>query len=222
VKQSPATRDPAGLFYFRRLIRLNVMNILRFVLAPVLALTLAAPAFAEKIPLNEISRYLNGLKTVEADFTQVNSDGTISTGKVFIKRPGRVRFEYASDKTLVMAGGGQVAVFDPKSNLGPEQYPLSKTPLNLILAENVDLSRAKMVVGHRADGPKTSVVAQDPEHPEYGSIQLVFTGGPTELRQWLITDEAGSKTTVILGEMKKGVELGSRMFNIPAEIEARK
>lgn len=95
------------------------MNILRFVLAPVLALTLAAPAFAEKIPLNEISRYLNGLKTVEADFTQVNSDGTISTGKVFIKRPGRVRFEYASDKTLVMAGGGQVAVFDPKSNSAP-------------------------------------------------------------------------------------------------------
>lgn len=94
--------------------------------------------------------------------------------------------------------------------------------MNLILAENVDLSRAKMVVGHRADGPKTTVVAQDPEHPEYGSIQLVFTGGPTELRQWLITDEAGSKTTVILGEMKKGVELGSRMFNIPAEIEARK
>jgi outer membrane lipoprotein-sorting protein len=198
------------------------MKLLRFALAPVLALTLAAPAFAEKIPLAEISRYLNALQTVEADFTQVNADGSISTGKLFIKRPGRVRFEYAPpDKTLVVAGGGQVAIFDPKSNTGPEQYPLAKTPLNLILAESVDLGRAKMVTGHGEEGAKTTVTAQDPEHPEYGSIQLVFTGAPTELRQWVITDDAGAKTTVILGDLKKGGALGSAMFSIQSEIIAR-
>lgn len=197
------------------------MKILHFVLPALVALS--TPAFAEKIALAELSRYLNELQTAEAEFTQVNSDGTISTGKLFIKRPGRARFEYAPpDKTLVMAGGSQVAIFDPKSNLGPEQYPLSKTPLNLILAANVDLSRNKMVVGHSENGAKTSVTAQDPEHPEYGTIELIFTGAPTELRQWVITDDNGSKTTVILGALKTGVSLGSRMFSIPAEVEARK
>ncbi|MDV7271660.1 outer membrane lipoprotein carrier protein LolA [Thioclava sp. A2] len=197
------------------------MKILRFVLPALVALS--TPAFAERITLGELSRYLNELQTAEAEFTQVNSDGTISTGKLFIKRPGRARFEYAPpDKTLVMAGGSQVAIFDPKSNLGPEQYPLSKTPLNLILAANVDLSRNKMVVGHSENGAKTSVTAQDPEHPEYGTIELIFTGAPTELRQWVITDDSGSKTTVILGALQTGVSLGSRMFSIPAEIEARK
>ena len=197
------------------------MKILHFVLPALVALS--TPAVAEKIALAELSRYLNELQTAEAEFTQVNSDGTISTGKLFIKRPGRARFEYAPpDKTLVMAGGSQVAIFDPKSNLGPEQYPLSKTPLNLILAANVDLSRNKMVVGHSENGAKTSVTAQDPEHPEYGTIELIFTGAPTELRQWVITDDNGSKTTVILGALKTGVSLGSRMFSIPAEVEARK
>lgn len=195
---------------------------LRFALAPVLSLALAVPAFAEKISLGEISRYLNSLQTAQAEFTQVNADGSISTGTVFIKRPGRARFEYSSDKTLVMAGGGQVAIFDPKSNSGPEQYPLSKTPLNLILAANVDLSRAKMVVGHTADAKTTSVIAQDPEHPEYGSIKLVFTAAPTELRQWVITDDSGSQTTVILGDLTKGVDLGSSIFSIPSEISRRK
>ncbi|MGD9916859.1 MAG: outer membrane lipoprotein carrier protein LolA [Paenirhodobacter sp.] len=198
------------------------MKLLRLALAPVFALALAVPAFAEKIPLNQISAYLNGLQTAQADFTQVNADGSISTGKVYIKRPGRARFEYSSDKTLVMASGGQVAIFDPKSNQPAEQYPLARTPLSLILAEKVDLGRAKMVVGHTSDGKTTTVVAQDPEHPEYGTIRMVFSDSPVELRQWVITDDSGAKTTVILGDLKTGGDLGARLFSINAEIAARK
>jgi len=195
----------------------------RFALLAPLAFLLPLPAAAEKIPLGTISDYLNSLTTVEADFTQVNSDGSISTGKIYIRRPGRVRFEYAPpDRSLVIAGGQQVAVFDAKSNLPPEQYPLKRTPLNLILAANIDLSRARMVVGHTEDGTSTRVRAQDPEHPEYGSIEMVFTADPVELRQWVITDDLGAQTTVILGEMKKGGTLGARLFDITAEAETRK
>ncbi|RUS63392.1 outer membrane lipoprotein carrier protein LolA [Pseudorhodobacter sp. E13] len=184
---------------------------------------LAVPAAAEKISLQDLSRYLNGLTTAEAEFTQINSDGSISTGKIFIHRPGRVRFEYAPpDRNLVLAGGGQVAIFDAKSNQPPEQYPLSRTPLSIILDKNVDLTRAKMVVGHKQDGNTTRVRAQDPEHPEYGSIELVFTAGPTELRQWVIRDDSGAETTVILGEMKKGAKLKSSLFNITIATNQRK
>jgi outer membrane lipoprotein-sorting protein len=197
------------------------MNRRLALLAP-LAFLIPLPALAEKIPLGTISKYLNGLTTLEADFTQINSDGSISTGKIFIKRPGRVRFEYAPpDRSLVIAGGQQVAIFDAKSNQPPEQYPLKRTPLNLILAENIDLGRAKMVVGHTEDGTSTRVKAQDPENPEYGSIEMVFTAGPVELRQWVITDDLGTETTVILGEMQKGGQLGARLFDISAETSAR-
>jgi outer membrane lipoprotein-sorting protein len=191
-------------------------------LAPLALAGLTAPAFAEKLSLNALSKYLNGLTTVEADFTQVNSDGSVSTGKIFIKRPGRVRFEYnPPDKALVMAGGQQVAIFDGKSNVAPEQYPLKRTPLNLILAKDVDLGKARMVVGHTADGTSTRVKAQDPEHPEYGTIELVFTADPVELRQWIITDDLGQQTTVILGEMAKGGKLGDVMFSITNEMSKR-
>jgi outer membrane lipoprotein-sorting protein len=200
----------------------------RFLETSILALAafgvtgLPSVARAEILPLDELSRYLNSLTTAEADFTQVNSDGTIATGKLYIRRPGRVRFEYAPpDRSLVMAGGGQVAIFDAKSNQPPEQYPLSRTPLSIILAEDVDLSRARMIVGHTEDGNATRVRAQDPDHPEYGSIELVFTGAPTELRQWVIRDDLGSETTVILGEMKKGADIASSLFNIPLETRRR-
>ncbi|MCX7286778.1 MAG: outer membrane lipoprotein carrier protein LolA [Rhodobacterales bacterium] len=194
----------------------------RFAILAPLALLVPLPAAAQKIPLNAISDYLNRLTTVEADFTQINADGSVSLGRIFIKRPGRARFEYAPpDRSLVIAGGQQVAIFDAKSNQPPEQFPLKRTPLNLILAANVDLGRAKMVVGHVADGTSTRVRAQDPEHPEYGSIELVFTEGPLELRQWIITDDLGAQTTVVLGEMTKGGDLGARLFDITAETAAR-
>lgn len=171
-------------------------------------------AMADKIPLNQISRYLNDMRTAKGAFTQVNDDGTISTGTIYIKRPGRVRFEYnPPDEALVLASGGAVVIHDPKSNEPPESYPLNKTPLSIILAKRVDLGRARMVVAHTSDANTTTVTAQDPEHPEYGNIQLVFTEKPTELRQWIINDDSGSRTTVILGELQKGGRIKDSLFN---------
>ena len=198
------------------------MKLRSLALAPVLCLAMAFPALADKIPLNEISRYLNSLKTAQAGFTQVNGDGSISTGTVFIHRPNRVRFEYKGDKTLVLASAGQVAVFDGKSRSGPQQYPLSKTPLSLILAPNINLGQAKMVTGYTEKKNATVVTAQDPQHPEYGNIQMVFSANPTQLRQWVVTDDAGSRTTVILGDMVTGVSFPPSKFTIEAEIGRRR
>ena len=92
-----------------------------------------------------------------------------------------------------MAGGGQVAIFDGRSNQGPTQYPLSRTPLNLILEETVDFGNRDMIVDHMDDGTTTTVVAQDPENPQYGSIRLVFSAQPTELRQWVVRDDTGAR-----------------------------
>ena len=192
----------------------------RTALAAALAL-LAAPASAQQLSLGEISGYLNGLTTATGGFTQINADGTIGTGTITIKRPGRLRFDYAPpDDSMFIAGGGQVAIFDPRSNEGPERFPLSQTPLSIILAENVDLGRGDMVTGHVSDGTTTTVTAQDPENPGSGSIQMVFTAAPVELRQWIVTDDAGGETTVILNDLVAGADVGERPFNIQAEMDA--
>jgi outer membrane lipoprotein-sorting protein len=181
-----------------------------------LAIAIALPAAAEKLPLAELSRYLNSFQTASGAFTQINDDGTISEGRILIKRPGRVRFEYKPpEEMLVVANGDTVGIIDGKSNEGPQGYPLNRTPLSIILARDVDLTRARMVTGHSSDGKTTTVRAQDPANPEYGSIDLVFTSNPTELRQWVINDSGGSRTTVILGDLTTGVSLGNESFVIP-------
>lgn len=184
---------------------------------PLVLAAMSGFAHAQTIPLSELSTYLNSLRTAEGKFTQINADGTISTGTIYIKRPGRIRFEYdPPEEALVIAGGGSLAVFDPRSNSGADRYPLNQTPLSIVLANNVDLESAEMVVAHEGDEITTTVTAQDPDHPEYGSIKLVFTGDPVELRQWVITDNAGTETTVILGDMNVGGAIQNVLFNIIA------
>ena len=199
---------------------------MRLALGPVLglaALVLSVlPAAAQRIPVSEIDRYLNSFSSARAAFTQLNADGTISTGDLSLRRPGRARFDYdPPNDGLVIAGGGQVAVFDPVSNTPPEQYPLSETPLSLILAGRVDLSRSGLVAGQGGDATRTSVTLRDPDRPEAGTIQLVLTPNPTTLRQWVITDDGGQATTVILGDMETGVGLGANLFSIPGEVSRR-
>ncbi len=195
------------------------MNMLRFTLAP-LAAVFALPVSAAELSLGQISGYLNSFATAQGDFTQINDDGSISTGKIWLKRPGRARFEYAPpNAALVLAGQGAVAIFDPKSNTGPETYPLKQTPLSIVLRKNVDLEGSEMVVGKSFDGTSTTVTAMDPENPEYGNIQLVFTDAPVQLRQWVINDQSGGATTVVLGRMSFDTRVSNSMFDIRAETE---
>jgi outer membrane lipoprotein-sorting protein len=188
------------------------------ILMPLALLILSVPAAADTIPLANLSSYLNGLAQVEAGFRQENADGSKSTGQVFIHRPGRMRLDYdAPENSVVIASGGTVAIFDAKSNEPPEQYPLARTPLNLILAPQIDLSAAKMVVGQAEVGGKTHVLAQDPKHPEYGTIELIFAPSPVRLTGWILSDDMGNQTVVTLEDFAQGSSLPASLFSIEIE-----
>ncbi|MCW1918773.1 outer membrane lipoprotein carrier protein LolA [Rhodobacter sp. KR11] len=178
----------------------------------------AAPLSAAEVPLGQISAYLQDLVTAEAPFDQVNADGSTSTGKIILKRPGFARFEYAKpDKTLVLASQGIVAVFDGKTNAPPQTYQLQQTPLNLILGRNIDLESSRMVVDHTEFQGDTHVLAQDPAHADMGSIELIFGDSPLRLKGWITTDEVGNQTSLTLGTLATGQSFSPNLFSIDQE-----
>ena len=175
------------------------------------------PSLAEKISLNKISDYINGLTTLQADFEQINSDGSIDIGKLYIRRPGRMRLEYtAPNNALVIAGAGSVAIFDDKSKNGPTLFPLKKTPLNLLLKKNVDLYKNEMITEHTADNENTFIVAKDPKRKSQGSIKIVFNNSPVSLQGWTITNQSNQKTKIILDKLDKKTKIPLYLFNISA------
>ena len=199
---------------------------MRFILhrlVVVLASLLPGTAFAaEQLSLAEISAYLNGMTTVLSEFRQINDDGSVSTGTLYIDRPGRMRFEYdPPQQAVVLASAQAVYIIDGKSNQPPETYPLSRTPLSLILGRNIDLARANMVRDARFDGSATIVTAEDPDNRESGTIELAFTDSPVALREWVIHDSTGSRTRVILETLETGMSLPASLFNPDLERRGR-
>src|SRR5262245_44706311 len=49
---------------------------------------------AEKGDLKRVSDYLNTIKSVQGRFTQLAADGRSVQGTFYLKKPGRIRFEY--------------------------------------------------------------------------------------------------------------------------------
>ena len=114
----------------------------------------------------------------------------------------------------MISDGRYLGVFDKKSNRGYQRFDLRRTPLDILLNDNIDLTRSGVVRDISSDGVKTEVVAGDPNNPGNGTLTMVFTSNPTELRQWIVTDKGGRKTTVILSDLEQRRDVPDSLFDI--------
>ena len=194
----------------------------KLVTAAITLMITAAQAVAAPASLDQISDYLNTLKSVSADFVQYNPDGSTMPGTMFLKRPGKVRFEYVGTNTpLVMIGGGQVAVFDPLSNEPPFRFPVGQTPIAPVIGREVDLAGTRFETHLMESGDFTILNVQDPKFAQYGYISLVFDTSPLQLRQWVVIDGAGQQTAIALTKIDPSASIKNSIFNIRAEMRKR-
>lgn len=167
--------------------------------------------------LTEVSKYLNQLSSVQGRFTQINADGSRTTGTYYLRRPGGLRFEYDGGQAMVIADGVNIAVFDAKSNTAVQRYPLGQTPLRFLLRDTIDLTTRNLVTGTGSRDGFTSVVMQDPAAPADGSMTLVLRNSPPTLTQWTVQEKSGQKTTVVLDTLERVTNMSGLLFNIESE-----
>ena len=179
-------------------------------------------AAAEKLSLRQLSDYLNQMILIRTTFTRINNDGSTSTGRLWLQRPGKMRMEYdPPNNAAIVVRTGTVYIFDPKSNQPPKQYPLRRTPISLLLARVIDLEHSGRVSEYQFDGQFTTVTLRDQKKPKYERIDLVFTSDPIKLHQWVIHDNTGDQTTVIPGQIIEINHLDRNVFSITSDSNTR-
>ena len=177
---------------------------------------------ADPYSLANVSHYLTNLKFLKADFSQINADGTMSSGTILIKRPGRMRFEYYKpDKTLVLVSAGALAIFDPKGDEEPITYPIRNNPISLILKGEVDLLNSGIVEDYKVSIDEAFLTIRDPKKPELGSVELVFSGVKPELEEFTIKNENGSFTSIYLKDVEYPQTISETLFSISLETDKR-
>jgi outer membrane lipoprotein-sorting protein len=168
----------------------------------------------ERAVLAEIAQKLSGVQTMNGEFVQFNPDGSQTQGKFYIARPGRVRFQYDPPATIsVIADGESVLVFDKKLQTY-DIWPLSQTPLRLLLDSELNLATSEKVTGVSAAPDLIEVELHDETRFGGGTLNLVFDRATYELRQWTVTDQQGLQTMVALYNVELGNQLAGDLFKI--------
>ena len=172
-----------------------------------------APAAAASDTAQKIADHFSSVRTMTGEFVQFGPRGEQTGGKFYIERPGKIRFNYEAPSGYQVISDGRSVVIDNKKLNTMDLYPLSKTPLKLLLNERIDLSGNKVRSVKEEDDLVTIQLA-DKSLFGNSTITMMFDPKSYELRQWTIRDAQGKDTTVMIFNVQQGVRLSGDLFEI--------
>lgn len=162
--------------------------------------------------LARIDASMNATTTFQGDFTQVAPDGVVSNGRIWLQRPGKVRFEYNEPNPMLIVSDGVTLVQNDRQLETFDRVPLSATPLNYFLKENINLANDTEVVALQKFPGEWVVTARDGSGEQEGSMTLVFDSETLALRTWIIADDFGGATRVQLANLQYNGRIDPRKF----------
>ncbi|WP_112383889.1 LolA family protein [Sphingomonas carotinifaciens] len=195
------------------------MFVSRSILAPVAAAValMPAPVLAQATgDLAAVQRHLQSVTKMTADFSQTDRAGKVLTGTVTLKKPGKIRFQYEKGVPLLIVAEGGALTFIDYSVRQVQRWPIRNSPLGVLLDPDRDITRFARIVPS-TDQRLVSVEANDPKHPEYGRITLVFardSAAPAGLmlQGWVALDGQNNRTTIRLSNQRFGVPVSDSTF----------
>jgi outer membrane lipoprotein-sorting protein len=166
--------------------------------------------------LAQVNAYIRAVRSMTADFAQTDRNGQTLTGKLTLKQPGKIRFEYQKGVPLLIVGDGKSLTMIDYEVRQVQRWPIGNSPLGALLDPSRDLSKYGKVVPS-GDPRILMVEARDPKRPEYGVITLIFQRKPSapaglEMYGWVALDSQNNRTSIRLSNLRFGVPVADSAF----------
>lgn len=163
--------------------------------------------------LKKIETYLNNIKSMEATFVQMASNGATAEGRLFIKKPNKIRMEYAEPTNVLIVGDGNFIVYNDLDLDQVTHIDYNDIPASLILSNEIKIDGKKIkVLDFYQDSGSTSITLDYADKGDLGPITLVFSNNPLELKQWKIVDPQSVEVSVSLYDTKKDIDIDDAVF----------
>lgn len=200
-----------------KLIRVLFALACAFAVVSPLAASAASPptqlSAPQRAAVDEVSQYLNSMQYLRGEFSQISPTGKLARGVFFISKPGKMRFEYAPPVPLMIISDGKWVMIKNKNKENGDAGPLSKTPLRIVLSNDVDLARDTNIISvEQADGLVTVTLEDKKDTFEGGQLILVYDEARKALQQWVVIDAKGRRTTVTLENLVVGEKPDPKLF----------
>jgi outer membrane lipoprotein-sorting protein len=188
---------------------------LLFALAALVATT-PSPAQSSSEQMARVLQHMKAVGTMSATFTQTDRSGGTLTGKLLLKRPGQVRFEYQKDVPLLIVADGRALTMVDYEVKQVQRWPIRNSPLAALLDPGQDLARfGKIIPTSTKD--IISVEVRDPKRPEYGTITMIFVDKPgapggLTLNGWVALDSKNNRTSIRLNNISYNGAIANNAF----------
>lgn len=170
-------------------------------------------AKADKVDLTKIEDYLNNLKTLEAGFVQMASNGGTAEGKIYISKPSKIRMEYTAPEPLLIVGNGDYIIYYDKDLDQVTNIDYKDIPATVILTKQIRFDNQNLkITDLYKDSGQTSITVETPKNPGVKPITLIFDNEPLRLKQWKVIDQQNIEVTISLFDIEQDVELNDNLF----------
>ena len=189
-----------------------------FLLGLFLTVTMFAPMMAhadntdDAADIARAETYLRALKTAKASFVQRSDNGGRLTGTFYLKRPGKLRFEYNETDDFVVADGIFIYFYDSELK-EQSNAPIGQTLADFLLRKDLSLTSGLSVqdIQTSADAQVLTLAQKGDEGA--GTVRLFFSKNPYALTKWQIIDATGATTEIALANLQTDLKLPSHLFH---------
>ena len=165
--------------------------------------------------IKKIFSYLENFSSLKSDFIQINNNGNILTGKIFLSRPGKIRIEYNENPLVVISDGKKVATVNKKLK-NVTFYSLNDIPIKMLLYKDFDLNKIK-ILNYREKDNNLFLNLTENKFAEQGFVEIIFEKNPFQMKKWTLISNDQSKTEILLNNLEFNSKIEKNKFDISEE-----
>jgi len=202
------------------------MKLKTIIAAWVLYFSMWIPAFAGMtvsfVPESEIAKnaatiqrvesYLTRLHTVVSDFTQTAPDGARASGKFYLQRPGKMRWQYNPPTPVLIVSNGSELVYYDYELQQVSYIPLASSLISFLAQDVIKFSGDIAITSLDITPKQIRIEVTQRDKPTDGKLLLEFSDVPLQLQSMVVTDATGQTTSVALNGAKFGADIDPSLF----------
>ena len=191
----------------------NIFSRYFLVIAWILGSALPAHAIDPVSQIQQAEDYLNGIKTLTADFTQITPNGGLGKGKLYLQRPGKMRWDYEPPTPLLMVTKGDTLIYYDKDLQEVSYLSLDDTMVSFLTRAKINFKDdALRIVNLREGAGSLRFTLLQTARQDEGSLTLVFRTEPVRLHQLVVSDATGQITEITMENIRLDQPLDQELF----------
>ena len=189
----------------------SVLLLLAIIISP----NYSKAATSETEHITSAEKAIQNISTLQANFTQISSDGSYAVGTLYFRRPFQMRLEYNLEEPYNLITTRKWLIVDEPANKKASNYPISETPFAPLLKDTVSLIGDDFSTTSRMSDGLVEIKLRKDAGENPGELILLFEPNDMYLRGWIVIDTLGVKTKVTLQNEIYGRELANKLFGKP-------